>query len=103
MNHRWNSSLVSMAPPPTTSASGSKVLIISSKNTPSACACTRKISLHMGSPFSRSELFTGFDGAPAHHQRIGVEGVDHLVEEYAERMRLHAENFLAHGIAFLQI
>src|ERR1035438_1666463 len=24
MNHRWNSSLVSMAPPPTTSASGSK-------------------------------------------------------------------------------
>ena len=48
------------------------------------------------------KFFAGFDGASAHYQRIGVERVDHLVEEYAERMRLYAEDFLAHGIAFLR-
>ena len=36
------------------SASGSKVLIISSKKSPSACACTRKMSRHIGSPRSAS-------------------------------------------------
>ena len=41
-----------MAPPPTMKASGSKVFTISSKKSPSAWACTRKISTHMGSPFS---------------------------------------------------
>ena len=41
-----------MAPPPTISASGSKVLIIWSKNSPSACAWTRKMSRHIASPRS---------------------------------------------------
>ena len=45
---------VSIAPPPTMSASGSKVLIISSKNSPSACAWTRKMSRHIASPRSAS-------------------------------------------------
>src|ERR1035438_1599995 len=48
------------------------------------------------------ELLARFDGASADHQGIGVEGVDHFVEEYAQRMRLHAEDLLAHGIAFLR-
>ena len=44
--------VVSTAPPPTMRASGSKVLTIWSKKRPRARASTRKISWHMGSPFS---------------------------------------------------
>ena len=40
-NQCWNSTPVSSAPPPAMNASGSKTLIISSRNNPSACAWMR--------------------------------------------------------------
>ena len=51
-NQAWNAGEASIAPPPTMSASGSNVLTIWSKNSPSAWAWTRKMSRHIASPCS---------------------------------------------------
>src|SRR5579884_3553767 len=48
------------------------------------------------------EFFTGFDGAAADDQRVGIEGIDHFIEQQSGRVRLHAKDLARHGIALLR-
>src|SRR6516225_5405844 len=45
------------------------------------------------------ELVCRFEHASADDQRIGIEGVDHLVEEETQCVRLNLEDFAAHLVA----
>src|SRR5438105_8778295 len=47
------------------------------------------------------ELFCRLQRSSADNQSIRIESVDHDIEKNAERMRLNAEDFLAHRIAAL--
>ncbi len=47
------------------------------------------------------ELFFRLQRASADDQSIGVEGIDHFIEEQAESVGLNPEDFLAHRIAAL--
>ena len=49
----------------------------------------------------RWNVGVGLDRAAADDERVGVERVDHLVEEEPERVRLHAEDVAAHRVAAL--
>ena len=43
--------------------------------------------------------FAGFDGAATDDERVGIEDVDHLVEEQAESVGLHLKDSPAHRVA----
>src|SRR5438270_336869 len=47
------------------------------------------------------ELFAGLKRASPDHQSVGIKGVDHRIEEQAERVGLNAEDFHAHLITVL--
>src|SRR5579883_2365988 len=60
---------------------------------------------HCGSHFGKEpllELRSGLERASADQQGIGVEGVDHGVEEQTQRVRLNAEHFAAERVAFFR-
>ena len=48
------------------------------------------------------KLLASFERASAHDECVGIERVHHLIEEQTQRVRLHAENFPAQGIALLR-
>ena len=47
------------------------------------------------------DVQVSLDGATADDERVGIEGVDHLVEEQPERARLDAEDLATQGVAAL--
>jgi hypothetical protein len=57
---------------------------------------------HAGANFVEKptlEILVGLNCPAADDESVGIEGVDHLIEEQAERVSLNAEDFPAHGIA----
>ena len=55
----------------------------------------------ISSATQRWNAAVGLDRPAADDERVGVERVDHLVEEEPERVRLDAEDVPAHRIAAL--
>src|SRR5580765_2578236 len=57
---------------------------------------------HAGGNFGEEpalEFLGRLEGAAADDERVRVEGVDHLIEEQAQRVGLHAENLATHVVA----
>src|SRR5437870_5721901 len=60
------------------------------------------LNRHAGSHFADEPVAKRsgrFHGPAANQERVGVEHVDHLIDEQAERARLHPENLESHRVS----
>src|SRR5262249_31691973 len=48
------------------------------------------------------KFLAGLQSPTSNNERVGIKRVHHFIKEESESMRLHAEDFLAHGISLIR-